>query len=217
MLICFLVWAGFLLGTRQTLLETKDGGKSWAPRSIPSAEDEDFNYRFNSISFCGNEGWIVGKPSILLHTTDAGTSWERIPLSARLPGNPVSLQKRFWFSSLSKNTLESLLIKVFICLGAYQGNGGKKCRDGHRWGSNLCDIQYGLQLESSCRGDCFGHIEPVLSLEKQNSFFFLGIFYLCATVSIAMVSGKVWWTCWVGSCSDIVDQGFHALAPIEDL
>lgn len=83
---------GFLLGTRQTLLETKDGGKSWAPRSIPSAEDEDFNYRFNSISFCGNEGWIVGKPSILLHTTDAGTSWERIPLSARLPGNPVLIK-----------------------------------------------------------------------------------------------------------------------------
>ena len=62
---------GFLLGTRQTLLETKDGGKSWTPRSIPSAEDEDFNYRFNSISFYGKEGWIVGKPAILLHTSDA--------------------------------------------------------------------------------------------------------------------------------------------------
>lgn len=83
---------GFLLGTRQTLLETKDGGKSWAPRSIPSAEDEDFNYRFNSISFCGKEGWIVGKPSILLHTADSGTSWERIPLSARLPGTPVLIK-----------------------------------------------------------------------------------------------------------------------------
>ncbi|KAH7427284.1 hypothetical protein KP509_10G037400 [Ceratopteris richardii] len=83
---------GFLLGTRQTLLETKDGGKSWAPRSIPSAEDEDFNYRFNSISFCGKEGWIVGKPSILLHTSDGGTSWERIPLSARLPGTPVLIK-----------------------------------------------------------------------------------------------------------------------------
>ena len=82
---------GFLLGTRQTLLETKDGGKSWTPRSIPSAEDEDFNYRFNSISFYGKEGWIVGKPAILLHTSDAGTSWERIPLSSRLPGTPVSV------------------------------------------------------------------------------------------------------------------------------
>ncbi|RVW45454.1 Photosystem II stability/assembly factor HCF136, chloroplastic [Vitis vinifera] len=81
---------GFLLGTRQTIMETKDGGNTWVPRSIPSAEDEDFNYRFNSISFKGKEGWIVGKPSILLYTSDAGESWERIPLSAQLPGDIVS-------------------------------------------------------------------------------------------------------------------------------
>jgi photosystem II stability/assembly factor-like uncharacterized protein len=78
--------AGFLLGTRQTLLETLDGGKSWEPRSIEAAKDEGFNYRFNSISFNGAEGWIVGKPAILLHTTDSGTNWERIPLSNKLPG-----------------------------------------------------------------------------------------------------------------------------------
>eukprot|EP00271_Cylindrocystis_brebissonii_P014438 TRINITY_DN35796_c0_g1_i1.p1 TRINITY_DN35796_c0_g1~~TRINITY_DN35796_c0_g1_i1.p1 ORF type:complete len:454 (-),score=76.18 TRINITY_DN35796_c0_g1_i1:425-1786(-) len=80
---------GFLLGTRQTLLETLDSGKTWAPREIPSAQDEDFNYRFNSISFNGKEGWIVGKPAILLHTSDAGVTWERVPLSSRLPGTPV--------------------------------------------------------------------------------------------------------------------------------
>ncbi|XP_027098014.1 uncharacterized protein [Coffea arabica] len=78
---------GFLLGTRQTILETKDGGNTWAPRSIPSAEEEDFNYRFNSISFKGNEGWIVGKPAILLYTSDAGENWKRIPLSSQLPGD----------------------------------------------------------------------------------------------------------------------------------
>ncbi|GMN36278.1 hypothetical protein TIFTF001_005892 [Ficus carica] len=72
---------GFLLGTRQTILETKDGGDNWVSRSIPSAEDEDFNYRFNSISFIGKEGWIVGKPAILLYTSDAGENWERIPLT----------------------------------------------------------------------------------------------------------------------------------------
>lgn len=83
---------GFLLGTRQTLLETKDGGLSWSARSIPSAEDEDFNYRFNSISFQGQEGWIIGKPAILLHTSDGGENWERIPLSIRLPGNPVVIR-----------------------------------------------------------------------------------------------------------------------------
>ncbi|XP_062230190.1 photosystem II stability/assembly factor HCF136, chloroplastic [Phragmites australis] len=82
----------FLLGTRQTILETKDGGNTWFPRSIPSAEDEDFNYRFNSVSFQGKEGWIIGKPAILLHTSDAGESWERIPLSAQLPGNMVYIK-----------------------------------------------------------------------------------------------------------------------------
>jgi len=80
---------GFLLGTRQTLLETFDGGKTWTPRSVESAKDEGFNYRFNSIDFNGDEGWIVGKPAILLHTTDGGKNWERVPLSAKLPGTPL--------------------------------------------------------------------------------------------------------------------------------
>lgn len=82
---CFPI-TGFLLGTRQTLLETFDGGKTWEPRSIEGAIDEGFNYRFNSISFNGSEGWIVGKPSIVLHTSNSGQSWERIPLSSKLPG-----------------------------------------------------------------------------------------------------------------------------------
>lgn len=77
------------MGTRQTLLETKDGGNTWNPRSIPSAEEEDFNYRFNSISFKGKEGWIIGKPAILLYTADAGENWDRIPLSSQLPGDMV--------------------------------------------------------------------------------------------------------------------------------
>jgi photosystem II stability/assembly factor-like uncharacterized protein len=76
------------LGSRQTLLETFDGGKTWEPRTLAAATDEGFNYRFNSISFNGDEGWIVGKPAILLHTTDGGKSWERIPLSSKLPGIP---------------------------------------------------------------------------------------------------------------------------------
>lgn len=83
---------GFLLGTRQTILETKDRGSTWVSRSIPSAEDEDFNYRFNSISFKGKEGWIVGKPAILLYTDDAGETWKRIPLSAQLPGDMVYVE-----------------------------------------------------------------------------------------------------------------------------
>ena len=79
---------GFLLGTKQTFLETKDGGATWNQLPIPGTED-DFNYRLNSISFAGKEGWVVGKPSILLHTSDGGETWERIPLSSKLPGTPI--------------------------------------------------------------------------------------------------------------------------------
>jgi photosystem II stability/assembly factor-like uncharacterized protein len=39
------VTAGFLLGTRQTLLETFDGGNTWQQREIEAARDEGFNYR----------------------------------------------------------------------------------------------------------------------------------------------------------------------------
>ena len=73
-------------------LETKDGGRTWAARTVGAAADEGFNYRFNSISFNGDEGWIVGKPAILLHTTDGGANWERVPLSAKLPGTPVLIK-----------------------------------------------------------------------------------------------------------------------------
>jgi len=82
---------GFLLGTRQTVLETKDGGKTWDRRFLGETEEDQINYRFQNISFSpsGNEGYIIGKPAILYHTTDGGKSWERVPLSARLPGNPL--------------------------------------------------------------------------------------------------------------------------------
>jgi len=81
---------GFLLGTRQTILETFDGGKTWDAKDLGAdLIDDDVNYRFNSVSFRGDEGWIVGKPAILLHTTDAGKTWERVGLSPRLPGIPV--------------------------------------------------------------------------------------------------------------------------------
>ena len=81
---------GFLLGTRQTILETFDGGKTWDAKDLGmDVIDDEVNYRFNSVSFKGDEGWIVGKPAILLHTTDAGKTWERVGLSPRLPGIPV--------------------------------------------------------------------------------------------------------------------------------
>ena len=56
---------------------------------MAAARDEGFNYRFTSVSFAGDEGWIVGKPAILLHSGDGGANWDRVPLSAKLPGNPI--------------------------------------------------------------------------------------------------------------------------------
>ena len=79
---------GYLVGSQTTLLETQDGGRNWHPIKL---DLDKTNYRFNSISFYGEEGWIVGEPSLNLHTTDAGASWLQIPLSEQLPGNPISI------------------------------------------------------------------------------------------------------------------------------
>jgi photosystem II stability/assembly factor-like uncharacterized protein len=79
---------GYLVGSNATLLETNDGGETWKPLKL---ELDDARYRFNGVSFAGQEGWIVGEPSLLLHSTDEGRSWSLIPLSEKLPGNPITI------------------------------------------------------------------------------------------------------------------------------
>lgn len=80
---------GYLVGSNTTLLETKDGGATW--QSLEPQLDDN-RYRFNAVAFVGQEGWIVGEPSLVLHTTDEGKNWSRIPLSEKLPGNPITVQ-----------------------------------------------------------------------------------------------------------------------------
>ena len=83
---------GFLVGSRGTVAESFDRGASWAPRSFARLDaDEELNYRFEVVTFRGDEGWVIGKPSLLLHTGDSGKTWERVPLSPKLPGEPVSI------------------------------------------------------------------------------------------------------------------------------
>lgn len=77
---------GWLVGSRTTLLESTDAGKTWEPRILELGEQ---NYTFTAIDFNGDEGWLVGQPSIMLHTTDGGTSWSNIPLDPQLPGQPL--------------------------------------------------------------------------------------------------------------------------------
>lgn len=83
--------------------------------------DEGINYRFTSISFDGDEGWIVGKPAILFRTQDAGKSWKRVPLSAKLPGDPVKI------TSLGKDKAEMVTNQGAVYVtdnGAYSWTAG---------------------------------------------------------------------------------------------
>eukprot|EP00595_Chromulina_sp_UTEXLB2642_P000321 CAMPEP_0196761694 /NCGR_PEP_ID=MMETSP1095-20130614/1004_1 /TAXON_ID=96789 ORGANISM="Chromulina nebulosa, Strain UTEXLB2642" /NCGR_SAMPLE_ID=MMETSP1095 /ASSEMBLY_ACC=CAM_ASM_000446 /LENGTH=360 /DNA_ID=CAMNT_0042111577 /DNA_START=204 /DNA_END=1283 /DNA_ORIENTATION=- len=84
---------GWLIGSKGTFLETFDGGNTWKTRTFNSLdEDEDISYRFEVASLLDDEGWIIGKPAIMLHTRDGGKQFERIPLSPKLPGDPVSIK-----------------------------------------------------------------------------------------------------------------------------
>ena len=77
---------GFLVGSNRLILETNDGGASWAERSLDLPPEE--NFRLISIDFKGDEGWIAGQPGLLLHSTDAGQNWNRLFLDTKLPGEP---------------------------------------------------------------------------------------------------------------------------------
>eukprot|EP00293_Proteomonas_sulcata_P017881 CAMPEP_0184302222 /NCGR_PEP_ID=MMETSP1049-20130417/12260_1 /TAXON_ID=77928 /ORGANISM="Proteomonas sulcata, Strain CCMP704" /LENGTH=333 /DNA_ID=CAMNT_0026613461 /DNA_START=1851 /DNA_END=2849 /DNA_ORIENTATION=+ len=83
---------GWLVGSKGTFLESVDGGENWIPRTFANLDpDEELTYRFENISFFGDDGWVIGKPAIMLHTKDGGKSWLRVPVSPKLPGEPISI------------------------------------------------------------------------------------------------------------------------------
>jgi photosystem II stability/assembly factor-like uncharacterized protein len=61
----------FIVGDAGTLLASEDGGKTWAPRKLPSTDN------LADITFVGESGWIVTHSGMVLHTSDGGRTWAR--------------------------------------------------------------------------------------------------------------------------------------------
>ncbi|KAA3636384.1 MAG: hypothetical protein DWP97_02860 [Calditrichaeota bacterium] len=57
------------------IFETNDGGKTWESNSLYLSNNPDADSLLGSVSFVGDNGWVVGTDAIILHTSNNGSSW----------------------------------------------------------------------------------------------------------------------------------------------
>lgn len=161
---------GWLVGAKGTFLETIDGGQTWSPRAFANLDpDEELTYRFENISFSGNDGWVIGKPAIMLHTKDGGKSWLRVPLSPKLPGEPTLIV------ALGPDTAEMTTSSGAVYLTE---NGGRnwKAQVKETIDSTLNrTISSGISGASYFTGSIFGVIRDnsgsYLAISRRGNFF----------------------------------------------
>ena len=143
---------GWLVGSRSTLLETNDGGKTWEPRQLELGTQ---NYTFTTFNFKGDDGWITGIPNLLLHTPDGGQSWQNVPLSTKLPGSPFSV------TALGKDSAEMVTDVGAIYLTKDGGRNWKALVEGAVGVvRNIARSSDGRYVAVSSRGNFYSTWEP---------------------------------------------------------
>jgi photosystem II stability/assembly factor-like uncharacterized protein len=70
------IWA---VGEKGLVLNTQDGGKTWARKDLR------VDVTLSRICFFGDTGWIVGFSGTLLRTRDRGTNWDGVRLDTSRP------------------------------------------------------------------------------------------------------------------------------------
>ena len=62
---------GFVIGDKGIMLATEDGGNTWRPAKVPTAEN------LMDLRFVGEQGWIAGFAGVVLHSADGGRTWAK--------------------------------------------------------------------------------------------------------------------------------------------